>query len=91
MGMQVAITEPALVEDLGEFLRCATCRVERIGLATIAVEVPGAVSDDRAEAELALFIAAWRGLHPNVDTRVERIHPRQNRSRRGRKRLTHVG
>jgi hypothetical protein len=61
----VRISDPRLLGDFGEFLRRATCRVAPAGDSALEVEVPGAARE--AEERLRLFVAAWRGLHPNVE------------------------
>lgn len=68
MRASVRISDPRLLGDIGEFLRVATCRVAPAGVSTLTVEVPG--EDSNAAVRLELFIAAWRGLHPNVEAEL---------------------
>ena len=65
MTVSVRISDPRLLADLGDFLRRATCRVRPSGDASLEVDVPGSASE--AETRFALFVAAWRGLHPHVE------------------------
>ena len=65
MNVSVRISDPRLLPDLGDFLRSATCKVRPAGTGSLEVDVPGSAAE--AETRFALFVAAWRGLHPNVE------------------------
>lgn len=62
------ISDPRLRGDLGEFLSRATCNVTPVGTTMLVVDVPGA--DEGIEERLDLFMAAWRGLHPNIEAEL---------------------
>jgi hypothetical protein len=64
----VKISDPRLLGDFEDFLRRATCRVRPAGAATLEVELTGEQAE--AQTHLALFVAAWQGLHPSVVTEL---------------------
>ena len=59
-----------LVPDLVEFLGRASCRTESVRGPVLDVSLPGEADRGRAERHLALCLAAWRGLHPPVQTTI---------------------
>jgi hypothetical protein len=65
MAISVRISDPFLRDELADFLRRATCRVTLQDPWTIGVEVDG-MGAQKEGSQIDLFIAAWRGLHPNV-------------------------
>jgi hypothetical protein len=65
MAISVRISDPFLRDELADFLRRATCRVTLQDPWTICVEVHG-MGAQKEGSQIELFIAAWRGLHPNV-------------------------
>ena len=67
MAMSVRISDPFLRDELADFLRRATCRVTLQGRRTICVELH-CIGAQKEGSQIDLFIAAWRGLHPNVTT-----------------------
>ena len=67
MAISVRISDPFLRDELADFLRRATCRVTLQGRRTIRVELHG-TGAQKEGSQIDLFIAAWRGLHPNVTT-----------------------
>ncbi len=67
--VRVQVSNPALVPDLLDFLRRATCDVTRAGSTTIAVDVPSAKGAREARKDLDLFLTAWQALHPPVEAR----------------------
>ena len=64
----VKISDPRLLGDFEDFLRSATCQVRPTGASTLEVALPGEQAD--VQTHLALFVAAWQGLHPNVVTEL---------------------
>jgi hypothetical protein len=71
--MHVRISDPALLADLIEFLGRASCVAVHWKGCTIAVEMPHADAPVRARRDLELYLAAWRGLHPNVETQLVEV------------------
>ncbi len=69
--MKVRVSNPALITDLAAFLARAACEARPGRGATIDVTLPHASSDHQARVYLDLYLAAWRGLHPNV--RIELV------------------
>ncbi len=65
MAISVRISDPFLRDELADFLRRATCRVTLQNRTTICVEVHG-TGAKKEGSQIDLFLAAWRGLHPNV-------------------------
>jgi hypothetical protein len=68
--VQIRISDPALVLDLIEFLGRASCVAVHRKRCTLDVELPHAAGPAQARRELELYLAAWRGLHPNVATEL---------------------
>lgn len=68
--MRVRVSNPVMLPELVEFLGRASCvsHVPRGG--SVDVDLPHARSSAQARRELHLYVAAWSGLHPNVDVRV---------------------
>jgi hypothetical protein len=66
--VQVEISDPALANDLVEFLRRACCEAELTDGGTLSVSVP-AVPDDVARLEVDAYLQAWQALHPDVSAR----------------------
>ena len=68
--MKVRVSNPALVQDLVGFLGRARCETARVHGAVLDVEVPGISDTTVARRDLALYLAAWRGLHPPAEVRI---------------------
>lgn len=70
--MEIRLSNPSLVPDLIEFLRRAAgiaLQAESHG-ATLHVTAPTTIEPSRARRHLALYVAAWEGLHPGVQVNV---------------------
>ncbi|HWN21207.1 MAG TPA: hypothetical protein VNP93_04495 [Gaiellaceae bacterium] len=68
--MRVGISNPVMLPELVEFLARASC-VSRVPRgASVDVDLPHARTSAQARRELRLYIAAWSGLHPNVEVRL---------------------
>ena len=68
--MRVRVSQPVLVPDLVEFLGRALCTTESVRGSVVDVAVQGSPDSTRARRELDLYLAAWRGLHPQVETTI---------------------
>ena len=70
MEIRVRVSNPALVQDLVEFLGRARCRTAGVHGAVLDVELPGVSDSTVARRDLGLYLAAWRGLHPPAETKI---------------------
>jgi hypothetical protein len=68
--VRIRVSQPALVPDLVEFLGRALCRTDSVQGSIVDVAVPGSADRARERRELDLYLAAWRGLHPPVETTI---------------------
>ena len=68
--MRVRVSNPALVQDLVEFLGRARCTTAGVHGAVQEVELPGVSDTTVARRNLGLYLAAWRGLHPPAEVRI---------------------
>ena len=68
--MKVRVSNPALVQDLMEFLGRARCETARVHGPVLDVELPGIADTTIARRDLALYLAAWRGLHPPAEVMI---------------------
>ena len=68
--MRIHVSQPALVPDLAEFLGRALCRTESVRGSVLEVAMPDVADGARARRDLDLYLAAWRGLHPPVETTI---------------------
>lgn len=62
--------DPAVREELAEFLRRVDCRVRIEDDDTLVVEVPDAIGEDQARLEVDLYLKAWQASHPDIETHV---------------------
>jgi hypothetical protein len=60
------LREPALADDLVDFLRRRQCTAEHVA-AIIAVELPVELGDERARLELDLLLHVWQTLHGGAE------------------------
>ena len=67
--MRIRVSQPALVPDLVEFLGRALCTTQSVHGSVVEVALPSA-DGARARRDLDLYLAAWRGLHPPVETTI---------------------
>jgi hypothetical protein len=68
--MKINVSNPALVDDLLEFLRRAKCTATVAEDGSIEVEVPEAYGDEQARMEIDLYLKAWQAAHPDVEARL---------------------
>jgi len=68
--VRVRISQPALVPDLVEFLRRASCETDSVRGPVLDVRMPFAGDRLRARRDLGLYLAAWGGLHPPVEVTI---------------------
>lgn len=65
--LRVRISNPSLLPDLAEFLGRVPCETRALRETVLEVRVTYACTPPKARADLDLYLAAWRGLHPNVE------------------------
>lgn len=65
--MRVRVSQPSLLPDLAEFLGRVPCEARPIRKSVLEVKVSYPCTAPKARADLDLYLAAWRGLHPNVE------------------------
>jgi hypothetical protein len=68
--MKINVSNPALVDDLLEFLRRAECTATVGEDGSIDVEVPEAYGDEQARMEVDLYLKAWQAAHPDVEAHL---------------------
>jgi hypothetical protein len=64
--LKVTVDDPVFVLELRDFLRRATCVADRAGARSLVVELPSVADSQAARTRLALIVAGWQALHPNV-------------------------
>lgn len=64
--MRVKISDPALVDDLVEFLSRSGCIAHAQDETTILVSIPRSLREDAAELELDLYLQVWQATHPEA-------------------------
>jgi hypothetical protein len=68
--MKIHVSNPALVDDLLEFLRRAACTATADEEGSIDVEVPEAYGEEQARMEIDLYLKAWQAAHPDVEAHL---------------------
>jgi hypothetical protein len=63
MSVRLRLDDPALVENLLDFLGRRGCPGEREGEDVIDVELPPGLDFDEARLELDLYLRVWQSLH----------------------------
>ena len=63
MKVRLRLSDPALAEDLLDFLRRRDCPGERVGEATIEVRLPHELGEKAGRAELDFYLYIWQSLH----------------------------
>lgn len=69
MTARLMLDEPALADDLVEFLRRRECQAEQVA-ALIEVCVPPELGDERGRLELDLLLRVWQTLHEGAAVEV---------------------
>jgi hypothetical protein len=67
--MRIRLSDPALVDDLLEFLRKRQCVAEQTSEDTLDVELPEVPRRDAAVLELDLYLRVWEATHPGAIVR----------------------
>ena len=67
--MRVKLSDPALVDDLVDFLRAAGCVAQPADVAIVSVSIPKSLREDAAELELDLYLRVWEATHPEAEAR----------------------
>ncbi len=65
--MRVRVSQPALVPDLAEFLGRVPCTARAVRASVLEVKVSYPCTDTKERSDLDLYLAAWSGLHPEVE------------------------
>lgn len=68
--MLIRLSDPAHLGDLVSYLQAAECLAEQAGSDLIRVSVPRALDERQARREVALYLAAWRAMHPDVEAEL---------------------
>jgi hypothetical protein len=66
--VKVRVSQPALLPDLAEFLGRVPCESRPVRGSVLEVTISYPCTGRKARNDLDLYLAAWRGLHPNVET-----------------------
>jgi hypothetical protein len=70
--VRVRISEPALLDDLSDALKRASCHVRLLGEDGIEIGSPSPIlTPDQARQEIGLYLVLWRAKNPNVRVTVE--------------------
>jgi hypothetical protein len=67
--LRVKLSDPALVDDLVDFLRRSGCVAQPAEKAIVAVSIPKSLREDAAELELDLYLRVWEATHPEAQAR----------------------
>lgn len=65
--MRLRVSQPALLPDLAEFLGRVPCRARPLRKTVLEVTVTYPCTASKERADIDLYVAAWQGLHPNVE------------------------
>lgn len=63
MSVRLRLHNPALLDDLLDFLEKRGCAGERVSDDTIDVELPHELHLEQARIELDLYLRVWQSLH----------------------------
>ena len=67
--MRVKLSDPALVDDLVDFLRDSGSVAQPAEEAIVSVSIPKSLREDAAELELDLYLRVWEATHPAAEGR----------------------
>jgi hypothetical protein len=62
----VKLSDPALVDDLVDFLTQSGCIAEVKDPTTVLVSIPRSLRTDAAQLELDLYLRVWEATHPDA-------------------------
>jgi hypothetical protein len=68
--MRIRVSDPALLDNLKDFLESAECRVRGVGSVTIDVGMPRAPSPQQARREIAIYLRTWQVMNPGSYARI---------------------
>ena len=63
MKVRLRLSDPALADDLLDFLRRRDCPGDRVGEAMIEVRLPHEFDEKAGRAELDFYLYIWQSLH----------------------------
>jgi hypothetical protein len=69
-AVRIRISDPALLDDLKDFLESAGCRIRGVGPVTIDVAMPRAPSLEQARREIAIYLKTWQAMNPGSYARI---------------------
>lgn len=61
--MRVKLSDPALVDDLVDFLSRSGCIAQAEDETTLLVSIPKSLREDAAALELDLYLRVWEATH----------------------------
>jgi hypothetical protein len=64
--LRVKLSDPALVDDLVDFLSRCGCIAQAGDETTVLVSIPKSLREDAAERELDLYLRVWEAVHPHA-------------------------
>ena len=64
--MLVKLSDPALVDELVDFLSRAGCIAQAQDGTTVLVSIPRSLREDAAVLELDLYLRVWEATHPQA-------------------------
>jgi hypothetical protein len=62
----VKLSDPALVDDLVDFLSRSGCIAQAQDATTVLVSIPRSLREDAAQLELDLYLQVWQATHPEA-------------------------
>jgi len=69
--MRIHVSDPDLVDDLGEYLKRCNCSVERRAATLVEASPPARdVEPVYQRMELDAYLRVWRAMHPGVDAAI---------------------
>lgn len=69
--MRIDVSDPDLVDDLGEYLKRCNCSVERRAATCVEAWPPERnVEPVYQRMELDAYLRVWRAMHPGVDAAI---------------------
>jgi hypothetical protein len=75
-AVRIQVSDKSSGEDLKAYLEAGECVVRKVaevsfmGEVTFDVSIPRAPSDDQAMREIAIYVKAWRAMHPDAYARI---------------------
>ena len=69
--MRIDVSDPALIEDLRDYLRRCNCEVEVRGRTAVEASPPARnVEPVYLRMELDAYLRVWRAMHPGADAAI---------------------